>query len=229
MNYKTLLKSIEYKAIKTVNLQIASLPPEGNFLLQKLVTGFSNSKVAIFKENMINETLEISSYPHASSCWYKDRNIKVLKWEGDLMIEGDLLDDDFSCVPILIVTGNLYLRNWLRGGMASFIGGNIHASGVITTHYNDSALFVGGNLNAEGYIFHSKPYADFPHIVPHQIAGKIQAKTFHIQYDETDDEQLQKLFVEDVLDREEDEENSWFVLSNDRIFERVENQLPIWK
>jgi hypothetical protein len=225
MNYKTLLKKAELNSIAKVNLQIASLLPEGNFLLQQLATRFSSSKVAIFKENIINETLEIASYPYASSCWYDDRNIKVLKWEGDLIIDGDLLDDDFSLFTILIVTGNLYVRHWLRGGMASFIGGNVQASGVITTHYNDAALFVGENLSAEGYIFHLKPYVDFPHIIPHQIAGNIHSKSFQIKYDETDDENLSKSFVEEVLDQDEE----GIGLNNEKLFQQVNARQPIWK
>jgi hypothetical protein len=121
---------------------------------------------------------------------------------GDLVIDGDLIDDDWEMLPLLIVHGNLTVRNWLRGGMPSFVGGSVRAAGFIVGHYNDSALFVGGDLTASGYIPRAKPYHDFPKIAPHQIAGKINAR----QLDglNASDQELKAALVDEVLIQDEE-------------------------
>jgi hypothetical protein len=126
-------------------------------------------------------------------------------------------------LPLLIVHGNLAVRNWLRGGMPAFVGGNVKASGFIIGHYNDSALFVGGDLAAAGYIPRAKPYKDLPNVAPHQIAGKVNAKKFDNL--NATAEKLKAAFVDEALT----EEDGDTYLDERAVFERSDAGLAVWR
>jgi hypothetical protein len=119
---------------------------------------------------------------------------------------------------------NLIVRSWLRGGMPSFIGGTVYASGFVLGHFNDSALFIGGDLKAMGYIPRARPYPDLPDMLPHQIAGSIEAKTV-AGCDESLD--LSSYFLDEVLEFEDD--GGAVYLDERSIVARVAASLPVWK
>lgn len=224
MNYKTLLKEAEVRTFTLKDLTMPSLPKDGTeFFLKEIARRYAKDLAAFFRKDRFTETLEVSSHNSASSVWYSDRQIRLLIWPGDLTIEGDLIDDDFSLDPMLIVHGNLTLRNWLHGGMGAFVGGNVKASGFIIGYYNDSSLFVGGDLIAAGYIPRIKPYPDIPKVWPHQVAGKIRAKTFDNR--ETTNEQLQATFVPEALTKDGED----IYIDEHAIMARATAGQQVWK
>ncbi|QIF01781.1 hypothetical protein [Roseimicrobium sp. ORNL1] len=223
IRFKAFLKECELRKLTKADYTVPNMPKDGKFMLDGLAQRNASANVAIAKKDHYTETLEITSHTSASEPYYSDRRILFIIWEGDLNIDGDLLDEDFGMKPILIIKGNLTVRNWLRGGMDTFVGGNVKASGFIIGHYNDSALFVGGDLTAAGYIPRAKPYKDLPNIVPHQIVGKVNAKKF----DNTapTNEQLQAAFVEEALMKEDED----IYIDERAIFERSDAGLTVWK
>jgi hypothetical protein len=107
-------------------------------------------------------------------------------------------------------------------GVPAFIGGSVWASGFIVGHYNDSALFVGGDLTAAGYLPRAKPYPDLPGIAPHQVAGRIDARTFAL--DAASDEELAAAFDDAVLTQ--DDEGTY--LDEKAVLDRVARGLAVW-
>lgn len=225
MNFKTLVQKSEVRALAAADLLLPTLPADGNRLLQDVARRFSSDYAVYARQHSFAESIEIQSYPHGSSSWYGDRHIRCLIWMGDLVIDGDLIDDHWEMLPLLIVRGNLTVRNWLRGGMPSFVGGSVRAAGFIVGHYNDSALFVGGDLTASGYIPRAKPYPDLPNIAPHQIAGKLNARQLHGLT--ASNEELKAAFVDEVLVQDEDEEDVG--LDERALLERFNAGLAIWR
>jgi hypothetical protein len=223
IRYKAFLKECEVRKLTKADYTVLNMPKDGKFMLDGLAQRNASENVALAQKAHYMETLEITSHTSASGPYYSDRGILFIVWNGDLTIDGDLLDEDFNMKPILIIKGNLTVRNWLRGGMAAFVGGNVTASGFIIGHYNDSALFVGGDLTAAGYIPRAKPYKDLPDILPHQIAGKVNAKKF----DNTapTNEQMQAAFVGEALTKEGED----IYIDERAIFERSDAGLPVWK
>jgi hypothetical protein len=206
-----------------LDFALPSISAGADRLLREAVRRFASHNAALLRRNRIGESLELSSYPYASGSWYDDRRIRMLVWEGDLVIEGDLVDDHFELLPLLVVTGDLSVRNWLRGGIPGFVGGSVRAAGFIVGHYNDSALFVGGDLTAAGYIRRAKPYPDFPDIAPHQIGGRIDARQFDLLA--ASDAELIEAFVDDVVSRDGED----VYLDENAILERSSAGLAVWR
>lgn len=222
MNFKSLIAQADIRELSSEDLVLPSIPRDGTILLDAMRRVLPNH-VACPQQWSFDESLEITSYPYASGPWYSDRGIGFLIWPGDLVIDDDLIDDAFDNFPILIVRGDLLVRNWLRGGMASFVGGNVRASGFIVGHFNDSALFVGGDLSAAGYIHREVRYADFPDLSPHQIAGRIDAR--QLDANVASDEELRAAFVDEVLT--DDDEGTY--IDERAILSRSNAGLQVWR
>ncbi|RBP44182.1 hypothetical protein DES53_1041 [Roseimicrobium gellanilyticum] len=221
--FKQFLKECEVRKFTKADYTLPSMPKDGKFMLDGMAQRNASKNSAIALKAHYTETLELTSHNSASEPWYSDRGILFIVWNGDLTIDGDLLDDDFGMKPLLIIKGNLTVRNWLRGGMDTFVGGNVKASGFIIGHYNDSALFVGGDLTAAGYIPRAKPYKDLPDIVPHQIVGKVDAKKFDNL--NSTNETVKAAFVEEALVKDGED----IYIDERAIFERSDKGLPVWK
>jgi hypothetical protein len=132
--------------------------------------------------------------------------IGVIYCDGDLVIEGDLINDNWHMVPALIVTGDLHVRSWLRGGMTCFVGGNVFASGVLYGEYNDGRFYVGKDLHAMAYIINLQPgqedeEEEYGGIVFteefHSIGGAVNAKT--VDFRQEDAYKKVKEFVPEAL------------------------------
>jgi hypothetical protein len=223
IRFKAFLKECEVRTLTKADYTLSSMPKDGKFLLDGMAQRNASGNVAIAPRDHYTQTLELTSHNSASEPWYSDRGILFIIWNGDLTIEGDLLDDDFGMKPLLIIKGNLTVRNWLRGGMATFVGGHVKASGFVIGHYNDSALFVGGDLTAAGYMPRAKPCKDLPNIVPHQIAGKVHAR----KYDNLNstNETVTAAFVEEALVKDGED----IYIDERAIFERSDKGLPVWR
>jgi hypothetical protein len=223
MNFKSLIGAAEVRAFTAADLNLTTLPAQGSGFLREAARRFHGGLAAFMQPHRFADKVELSSTSRASGPWYADRRIRFLVWTGDLVIDGDLIDDAFDQQPLLVIKGNLTVRHWLRGGMPGFVGGHVHASGFVIGHYNDSPLFVGGDLRAAGYIPRAKPYRDLPRMAPHQIAGRIEARRFDA-LDATDDA-LKAAFVDEVL--EQDEEGCR--LDESALLERARGGLPVWR
>jgi hypothetical protein len=146
--------------------------------------------------------------------------------DGDLTIQHDLLNNDYASYPFLIITGNLTLRSWLRGGLIAFIGGDVRASGVLVGEYNDGGLFVGGDLIAKGgFLYRREPYPDFPHIKPIQIMGDVNARTFDATTPDITDETFFSTFVPEIID--DDPDCVWY--DTNKALRQVAQGLSIWR
>ena len=166
-------------------------------------------------------------FPPQSDSWLEDHDVGIVVFDGDLTIEGDLINGDSGKGKVfLVVTGTLTLRNWFRGGAISWIGGDVVASGCLVGEYNDSALFVGGDLCAKGgYIHRRKPYPDFSDIEPHQVGGKIMARSFDASRENISSDEFRETFVAEVL--EDDEDGVWY--DSAKLMEHCSQGLSIWR
>lgn len=143
MNFKALIQESDVRTLAAADLRLPALPADGSRPLQEVARRFSSGDAAYARRHNFAESIEIQSYPHASGSWYADRNIRCLIWLGDLVIDGDLIDDHFETLPLLIVHGNLSVRNWLRGGMACLVGAvstQQASSSVTTTMLHEQAV-----------------------------------------------------------------------------------------
>lgn len=222
MNFKGLIRESEVREFSADTLDCPALPADGKRFLKEAKRHLTSYSAAFPRMQTFDENLELTSVPYASGPWYSDRRIRLIVWDGDLVVHGDLLDDDFEIFPMLIIKGSLSVRNWLRGGMPAFVCGSVTASGFIIGYYNDSALFVGGDLTASGYLPCVKPYPDLPDIVPHQIAGQMNARKFDLLNAPEND--LKAAFHEEALSH--DEEGVY--LDAKVVIERFSAGLPIW-
>jgi hypothetical protein len=225
VNWRHLIACADLEPIAAAPLALPSLPADGLKLLGMLPSACPQSHIAVVRESRIAGDLRLTSYEEASGPWYGDRGVGVLLWRGDLVVEGDLLDEAFDQWPVLVIQGDLIVRNWLRGGMAAFVGGSVRASGFVSTTYDDSALFVGGDFDATGFIHHPKTYPDFRDIVIHQVAGALSARTLALHYSEADPD-MRTIFVPEVLIFDEGMDCHWF--DNQAIFQRAAAGLPVW-
>lgn len=227
MNYQSLVQAAEIRELSAAELQLPTLPAEGQRLLQALSRRVLGQRAAWVRQSRFDADLRLSDCHAASSAWYAGRQIRMLLWDGDLHLEGDLLDNDFKLLPVLVVRGNLSVRHWLRGGMPGFIGGHVHARGFIVGHYNDAALFVGGGLTASGYLPRARPYPEFRGVAPHQVAGTIAARRLDLF--DAPAQTLLDAFVDEVLLREEEDGEEQVGLDEQAVFERFNAGLAVWR
>lgn len=150
--------------------------------------------------------------------WVKDNGIAAIVCFGNLTVEGDLLSLDWEHWPLLIVAGDLRVRNLLKGGMPLFVFGNLLATGYFVTEYNDGLLRVGGDLVAAGYTPRCR---DFPEAKGHVIAGSVRARTFDMRDPDVDRRHHRATFVAEVITE------GW--LDPGLILEREHEGLPVWK
>lgn len=223
MKFKALMNEAAVRPFTAADMELASLPPDGKRLIRELAKRFPGDAAAVVGRDTFEGPLEVTSHSSASSSWYGDRRVRFLIWPGDLTVNGDLIDDDFDLLPLLVVRGNLTVRSWLRGGMGAFVGGSVRASGFVIGHYNDSALFVGGDLHAAGYVPRAKPYPDFPFIAPHQIGGRVEARKLDLLT--ASDDHLRDAFVDEVLCTEGED----FWLDEPAVIERVAAGQAVWR
>ncbi|WP_341645995.1 hypothetical protein [Thauera sp. SDU_THAU2] len=176
------------------------VPPDGRELLELMqrhlmgeVEKGKKYTSLVIGDTVIHDSLEL--WPDEGF------GIQLIYCKGSLTIDGDLWNSDISSGPMLVVTGDLKVRNWMRGGMACFIGGDVTASGLIVGEYNDGPLFVGGDLNADnGYIKRIEPYHFLPEFQElHQIAGRINAKTLDLVAINWDEDKIAEVLLPEAI------------------------------
>jgi len=218
------------KPISELSIDMPTLTDDGQMLLAMTLQMFAKEKQNTFcmDTHTHQGDLELpkeESQNNAVLNLLEAKNIRVIFVDGDLTVQGDLLNDSYSTRCFLIVTGNLTINNWLRGDMHTFIGGNVNAGGAIIGEYNDSALFVGGDLRADyGYIHRCEPYPEFPDMEPHQIAGEIHARVYDLRKDYIEKE-VRDTFVSNALVYD----SGYFHPDPEKIFACVAAGKSIWK
>lgn len=227
MNFRSLVEGADLREVHAADLDLPSIPADGKRMLQALSRQLVGHLGAWVRRDRFDSDLVLNDHRAASSAWYAGLGIRLLVWDGDLRVEGDLLDDDYTLLPLLVVRGNLSVRHWLRGGMPAFVEGDVRAGGFIVGHYNDSALFVGGGLGASGYLPRARPYPEFREVAPHQVAGPIHARRLDIGH--ASPETLAEAFVEEVLVREEEDGEAYVSVDERAVFARFNDGLPVWR
>lgn len=74
--------------------------------------------------------------------------VDALVIEGDLELEGDLLNLDGDCGPSLLVLGHVRARSFVHGGGVWVIEGDVKVDQVVLGHYNHGQCRIGGDVRA---------------------------------------------------------------------------------
>ncbi len=74
--------------------------------------------------------------------------VDALVIEGDLELEGDLLNLEGDYGPSLLVLGRVRAQNFVHGGGVWVISGDVEVEHVILGHYNHGQCTIGGSLRA---------------------------------------------------------------------------------
>ena len=72
--------------------------------------------------------------------------------EGDLTVEGDVLNLDWNDGRALVVLGRLRAANVVKAGASLLVTGDLECRGVVLGVYNDGSAWVSGGLRAEAFI-----------------------------------------------------------------------------
>lgn len=81
--------------------------------------------------------------------WIEENNIAAIATQGDLEIDGDVVNRMLEGGPMLFVDGKLTVRNVFKGGATVIVLGDVLAGGIVVGEYNDGVLRIGGNLQAQ--------------------------------------------------------------------------------
>lgn len=81
------------------------MTPEGRVLLAEEGEMFGAEQALVCRTDHFESSLEILSNALDSSSWYRHWGVRLIVWPGDLVITGDLVDDDFSPYPALVMCG----------------------------------------------------------------------------------------------------------------------------
>jgi hypothetical protein len=84
--------------------------------------------------------------------WIDQNGIVGIACEGDLTVDGDVLNWTVDWGPMLFVRGNLTLRNLIKGGSSMMVLGSVEASGLVVGDYNHASLRIAGDVSAHAYI-----------------------------------------------------------------------------
>lgn len=96
------------------------------------------------------------------------REIAGVVCEGDLTVDGDVLNRNLDNGPLLFVGGTLRVRNLIKSGSPVIVLGDVEASGLVIGEYNHGTIHIRGDLRALVFILldhsggvHGKTYAPY--------------------------------------------------------------------
>ncbi len=78
-----------------------------------------------------------------------EKNIVAIVAQGDLKIEGALINTNLDGGPFLFVAGDLEAKRIDKGGAFVTILGDVKLSGTALCEYNHGCLMIGGDLTTE--------------------------------------------------------------------------------
>ncbi len=80
---------------------------------------------------------------------FSEKNVVAIVAEGDLTIEGAMINENLDGGPFLFVAGDLKAKRIDKGGAFAIVLGDVHVSGPVLCEYNHGCLRVVGDLTAE--------------------------------------------------------------------------------
>lgn len=143
--------------------------------------------------------------------WIERHGIVGVTCEGDLTVDGDVLNRDSDSGPLFFVGGKLRLRTLLAGGSRVIVLGDVEASGLVIGFYNHGAIHIGGDLRAKALIM--PDHAGY-------VRGEKHAPDLHPLDDP------RELLVPEVF---EDEYEDWPTPNEEWLWARQRLGLPVLK
>jgi len=145
------------------------------------------------------------------SDWVRGHGIAGVVCEGDLTVDGDVLNRGSDSGPLLFVGGRLRVGNLLAGGSCVILLGGVDASGLVIGFYNHGSLLVGGDLQAQALIWPGHH-------------GYVRGRTHALKLSDLDDPRA--LLVPEVF---EDPDEDWPTPNADWLWARQRAGLPVLK
>ncbi len=87
-----------------------------------------------------------------STEWVHRNNIVAVVCEGDLTIDGNVVNHTLEGGPMLFVDGQLRAHHVKKGGASFILLGDVHAEGWVIGEYNDGVIRIGGDLEAQVFL-----------------------------------------------------------------------------
>ncbi|HET9225992.1 MAG TPA: hypothetical protein VFR31_04955, partial [Thermoanaerobaculia bacterium] len=95
------------------------------------------------------------------SDWIQSEWVAGVVCEGDLTVDGDVLNRNLDTGPLLFVGGTLRVRNLIKSGSPVIVLGDVEASGMVIGEYNHGSIHIRGDLRA--LLFILLDHAGFVH------------------------------------------------------------------
>jgi hypothetical protein len=141
--------------------------------------------------------------------WVRRHGIAGVVCEGDLTVDGDVLNRGSDSGPLLFVGGRLQVGNLLAGGSRVVLLGDVDASGLVIGFYNHGSLLVGGDLRAQALVWPGHH-------------GYVRGQTHAPKLSDLDDPRA--LLVPEVF---EDPAEDWPTPNAERLWARQRAGLPV--
>lgn len=143
---------------------------------------------------------------------FSEKNVVAIVAQGDLKIEGALVNKSLDGGPFLFVAGNLEAKRIDKGGAFVNVLGNVKVSGPALCEYNHGCLMIGGDLTAEWLL-------NVDHDVT--ISGKMHGLSLN-----GDEDDLRESLVPEVFS-DDDPDTTWPEF--DLIRKRIADGMPVLK
>jgi hypothetical protein len=84
--------------------------------------------------------------------WVKQHQVGGIVCDGDLAVNGSVINRSLEGGPLLFVAGALKVEHAIKGGAPFLVLGNLRAGGIVVGEYNDGVIRIGGDLEARAYL-----------------------------------------------------------------------------
>jgi hypothetical protein len=173
---------------------------------------------------------------HGESKWERahasaSKNIAGFIVDGDLDVDGNILNGEQDFGPTLVVLGSLRARNVGLGGAAVYVGGDLVAAECVHAYYNHGYLRVRGDVRAR-VVVTSEYFGEIEGTIAAPCYGRHHLEIGTPPVEVATDKRT--LLVPEVFTREDfgDDEPAGddeleLVIDDGAIFERLENGEPV--
>ncbi|MCH9651504.1 MAG: hypothetical protein K0U98_24975 [Deltaproteobacteria bacterium] len=145
--------------------------------------------------------------------WLRGKRIVAIDCQGDLSVDGNIVNDMLEGGPLLFVGGSLKVHNLKKGGASIIILGDLKADGWVIGEYNDGVMRIGGDLEAKAFL-----------LLDHD--GFVRGETRARELNGEEISNWQKILVAEVFDQPEDSD-SWPDV--ERIWARLIEDLAVFR
>jgi hypothetical protein len=179
---------------------------------------------------------------HGESEWERahasaSKNIAGLIVDGDLDVDGNILNGEQDFGPTLVVLGSLRARNVGLGGAAVYVAGDLVAAECVHAYYNHGYLRVRGDVRAR-VVVASEYFGAIDGTIAAPCYGRHHLEIGRPPFEVPPDKRT--VFVPEVLTREDfgddetddddepaDDDETELVIDDGELFERLENGEPV--